>query len=323
MTSHFAGCEPFSGRTLVAEHPRILILNTSDTRGGAAKAAFRLYQGLKGMGAPATMMVADSGTGDETIAKCVPEDDRKPGTRGLMDFIQQRYIEKNRAGDWNTIFSSGLGGTCDRSILNCIQDYDVINLHWIVDMLSLDGLIQLFMSVKPVVWTLHDMWPFTGGCHYDHECRGFRENCWNCPLLRFDPRHVPGRSLKLKAFALLNANMAVVAPSAWLAEEAGKSLVFRGKRIEVIPNSIDLALFFPVDKTSARKLLGIPEKKTILFSVFDAREKRKGFQHLIELLRYLRPQRTVHQRLQWGGSLPIDITCRWDFGYTSDQEKID
>ncbi|MDC7218875.1 MAG: glycosyltransferase [Spirochaetales bacterium] len=176
------------------------------------------------------------------------------------------------------------------------------HFHWIAG-----GFIDIpwiGKQEKPIVWTLHDMWPFTGGCHYSGGCREFEETCGSCPILNSNKDKDYSRILwekKLKAYN--SSNITVVSPSNWLAEEAKKSSLFKNHDIRVIPNGIDLEKVFPIDKNEAKKSLGIPvDKKVLLFgAVNSTSERRKGVDHLHSYL--LQEDRDDLFLLVFGGSL--------------------
>jgi glycosyltransferase involved in cell wall biosynthesis len=141
---------------------------------------------------------------------------------------------------------------------------------------------------KPIVWTLHDMWPFTGGCHYDEGCGRFQQSCGNCPILSSGREHDLSRDIwgrKKKFWS--DVPFVAVTPSRWLADMARSSSLFKDKRIEVIPNGIDTDKYQPLDKRVAREAYGLPQDKhLVLFSAFSGTtDKRKGNQFLVPALR--------------------------------------
>jgi glycosyltransferase involved in cell wall biosynthesis len=155
---------------------------------------------------------------------------------------------------------------------------EVAHLHWISGgMLRIESLARLG---RPLIWTMHDMWAFTGGCHYDEGCGRYVAACGRCPVLR------SSRSWDLSSWVLGRKRRAwrgvpitLVAPSRWLAEQARASSLFRDRPVQVIPNGLDLDRFQPVDPGLARRLLGLPpERSYLLFGAFDpGGERRKGF----------------------------------------------
>jgi glycosyltransferase involved in cell wall biosynthesis len=169
---------------------------------------------------------------------------------------------------------------------------DVLNLHWIAGFIDYRMFFQDFPSGLPLVWTLHDMNPFTGGCHYDEACGRFRERCGECPQLgSSDPNDYSSRVWlrKREAFSSRGAqDLHVVTPSRWLADEASRSGLFSEEEITIIPNGLDVEAFQPRDRQAARVKYGIPsDAKMVLFVADSAAEKRKGLKTLLEGLRRL------------------------------------
>jgi glycosyltransferase involved in cell wall biosynthesis len=188
---------------------------------------------------------------------------------------------------------------------------DIVNLHWVCDgFVRVEAVAQFAV---PVVWTLHDMWPFTGGCHYNGECRGFELRCGNCQQLGSRTQHDLSRLVwGRKQRAWDGVNLTVVAPSRWLADEARCSSLLRTVRIEVVPYGIDLQLYRPMDRVRARASLELPrEAPLILFGAAAAvHDRRKGFDLLQLALSKLR------------GSLPEDARLIV-FGGDASERNVD
>jgi glycosyltransferase involved in cell wall biosynthesis len=165
---------------------------------------------------------------------------------------------------------------------------DIIHLHWIAaGFIRIETLAKIN---KPIVWTLHDMWAFTGGCHYDEECGKYSKNCGHCPTLGSHKKNdLSSKIWRRKKNSWGNLNLIIVTPSSWLGECAKKSSLFCKTRIEVIPNGIDLNRFKPIDKNMARDILCLSkDKKLILFGALNALgDERKGFLLLKEALKKL------------------------------------
>jgi len=163
---------------------------------------------------------------------------------------------------------------------------DIINLHWVAGYQSPITLHKLFATGKPVIWTLHDQWAFTGGCHYTAGCEKFQDDCVACPQLTDDEYDVAAAVLKDRRVHLRDVKLVVVTPSRWLASCARDSQLFQHLRVEVIPYSVETDLFFPMLKSEAKSRLGVePQTLTLLFGAQDCREKRKGFHVLLAALR--------------------------------------
>ena len=171
-----------------------------------------------------------------------------------------------------------------------VRQADVLHLHWTnFGFLSLRGLEKLLRLGKPVVWTLHDQWAFTGGCHYSRGCERFKTHCRHCPFLRQPgERDLSARIFEKKRRIFENAPLTIVACSEWLAGEARQSALLGGFPIQTIPNPIDTTVWQPTDRLAARHTLGLPlDKKLVLFGAGNLRDERKGFRFLVEALRGL------------------------------------
>ncbi len=173
----------------------------------------------------------------------------------MFELIQDQYLNRNRTELSNTFFSLSYPGW-DISRLPLAQAADVINLHWVADFQSPPTLKRLFEVGKPVVWTLHDQWAFTGGCHYSAGCEGYRSSCTGCPQLREDPYDLPAAILGDKLDAFRNAKLTIVTPSHWMAECARSSRAFRDVPVRVIPNGLETDIFQPASKARAKTELG-------------------------------------------------------------------
>jgi glycosyltransferase involved in cell wall biosynthesis len=171
-------------------------------------------------------------------------------------------------------------GWVPSGIINKINQYkpDVVHLHWICGgFLSIKDISRI---KSKIVWTFHDSWPFTGGCHFPFRCERFQNNCGNCPyLLKNSRTDISFRILEKKKTYLQHLPISVVTPSNWLSRMAQKSTLFSNKKITVIPNGIDTQIYKPVPQKLARSILNLPKnKKLVLFgSVSPTSDVRKGF----------------------------------------------
>jgi glycosyltransferase involved in cell wall biosynthesis len=264
---------------------KIIQLNTYDIDGGAARAAYRLHRGLIEIGQQSRLLTTFKQSLDETVSLLSPKPQAGESDSGYLSLIQQHYINANRTPLSNTLFSLPYPGL-DLTPLHDVLVADIINLHWIAYFQSPVTLKQLLDLGKPVVWTLHDMWAFTGGCHYSSGCSQYQQDCSACPQLRDDPFGLTSALLKDKLELLADSNLTLVTPSRWLAECARSSQLFRRHRIEVIPYSLETDIFIPQAKAEAKKRLGIsPDTVTLLAGAQDGNERRKGFFELLQALK--------------------------------------
>jgi len=265
---------------------KVLIVNTSDIQGGAARAAYRLHQSLQKIEIDSKMLVQKKTSVDPAVISPDTKSRRLEAVlRPQFDKLTvNRYRNKTR-----TLFSPAwvpFSNVAER--INNIKP-DVVHLHWIAGgMLRIEELEKI---KAPIVWSLHDMWAFTGGCHYDEDCGKFVAHCGKCPVLgsiKTSDLSYKIFNRKLKTYAKIK-NLSVVGLSRWLAESAEQSLLFKNKHVVNLPNPIDTNVFKPLDKDIAREMLGIPEgKKIILFGAMSATsDPRKGFVELSSALKLL------------------------------------
>ena len=196
----------------------------------------------------------------------------------------RRLLHKNRTSISTTHFSvDWMGVLVDQE--EWVQEADVIHLHWVAETLSSASLGGLTKLRKPVVWTLHDLRPLTGGCHFSAGCQKFLEGCGFCPQLQTDFFQVTARSLSAMAGAVDGLRPHFVAPSSWMGEQVRASRIGRNHSLSVIPYGIDSAVFCPGSRQEARRELGLPETEPlILLAGHSLVEKRKGFEHAAGVL---------------------------------------
>ena len=278
---------------------KILQISTYDIRGGAARATYRLHCGLRNRGQACRMLVRYKDTNDDSVSAIAADPGYNGDERFLMEIpIQEHYINAHRTDVSNTMFSLPYPGY-DISGSDMAQNADIINLHWVSQYQSPVTLHHLFALGKPVVWTLHDQWAFTGGCHYSAGCEGYRSSCRHCPQLTDDPFFLPEAVLRDKEELFKNANLTIVTPSRWMGDCAGESRLFRSFPVEVIANSLETDLYYPLAKEEAKKHLGIPtDNITFLFGAIDGTEKRKGFSELVKAMEFCRQNALFQELLQ-------------------------
>jgi len=268
---------------------KITQISTVDIKGGAAKAAYRLHKGLIYIGQESVFLTLQKSSSDETVinlASLCEAEDRDVD----LAKIQQYYLNQNRTSISNTLFSLPYPGL-DLSQLAQVVNSDIINLHWIARFQSLTTLKKLLDLNKPLVWTLHDMWAFTGGCHYSSGCQEYEKACAVCPQLQRDSYDLTSAILKDKLELLNNPNLVIVTPSKWLAECSQKSQLFKHCRIEIIPYGLETNIFAPSSKAEAKKLLNIDsDTVTLLVGADEGNEQRKGFTELLRALQLCNEQ---------------------------------
>jgi glycosyltransferase involved in cell wall biosynthesis len=197
-----------------------------------------------------------------------------------------------RCADDNTIFS--MDWTCyGAQPMWQMPACDVINLHWVVNLLDYRAMLPALAERSPLVWTLHDMNVFTGGCHYASACEGFTDECGNCPKLATSHRHDRSYgTLKRKrgVFAAVpHSRLHIVTPTRWLAGASQRSALLGRFNHSVIPAGVDLEQFQPFGREEARAALGLrAEERVVLFVADLVIDQRKGFAQLLEAITHLR-----------------------------------
>lgn len=309
---------------------RVLVVNTSEQTGGAAVAANRLMEALNNHGVKTMMLVQKKETDCLTVAG-LP---RSPLLRWhflwerLVIFFHLHFSRKH-------LFEIDIANAgTDITRLPEFRNADIIHLHWINQgMLSLGDIRKILQSGKPVVWTMHDMWPATGICHLTLDCRKFMTKCSNCPLL---PSGGSASDLstavwRKKASMLKGHNISYVACSRWLEHEARNSALLHEQKITSIPNPIDTRIYSKCDKRQARQTLGLPEDAhLILFVSQRATNVNKGMDYLVKACQLLAAQQPEIQErmgvMVLGGhsdevvdQLPFKA---YSFGYVGDEQRI-
>ena len=262
---------------------KILIVNTSDFEGGAARASYRLHKSLLAIHVDSKMLVQNKSSDDFTV---IAETSKlRKGFNKLRPTIDSLPIGffKERT---KTLFSPSWFGFSN--IVDQINEInpDIVHLHWICGgMMTIEDIARI---KAPIVWSLHDMWAFTGGCHYDEECQGYEKECGNCKVLGSEKDHDLSKKIfkrKQKTFSQ-KKDITIVGISNWLNECSKNSTLLKDKNHINLPNPLDTNIFKPFDKEKARELWGLPkDKKLVLFGAMGATsDPRKGFYELMESL---------------------------------------
>ena len=309
---------------------RVLIINTSEKTGGAAVAANRLMEALNKCGVKAKMLVRDKETDHLTVV-AMPQ-----GWRQKWNFIWERWcIFFHLRFSRKHLFEIDIANTgTDITTLPEFQESDIIHLHWINQgMLSLKNIRKIIQSGKPVVWTMHDMWPATAICHYTRQCKAFEKQCHHCPLLPHNgsSNDLSTRVWKRKQETFQGKKLHFVTCSHWLGEEAKKSALLNGQQIHTIPNAIDMQVFKPQDKQKARIENKLPtDKRVILFVSQRVTDTRKGINFFVKAIDTMvkqHPEITNDTEIailgghseELAGQFPLTVH---PLGYVSDTKKI-
>lgn len=270
----------------------VVHVSSDDVTGGAGRCAHRLHEGLLALGHDSRMLVQRKRSDDGAVSRFRPD-------AGLRRRLARRWrrwrIERDHARyeasapGWREPFHG------DRTefageVVGSLPPADVVNLHWISRLVDYRAFFDGLPGRLPVVWTLHDMNLFTGGCHYDRGCGAYRRRCGTCPQLGSEDEDDLSRQVWRRKRDLFSRTPAerlhLVTPSRWLADVASESSLVGGRfPVSVIPYGVDTDVFAPRDRGFAREVLDVPpEARVVLFVAHSVENDRKGFGVLREAL---------------------------------------
>lgn len=268
---------------------KVVLVSTYEQTGGGAVACKRLMKSLRKQGLSVKMLVRVKQSTDPDVVSV-------SGTRlrkgiNYLRFVRERLvIWLNNFFSRRNLFAVSIANTgMDITKLEEVKKADVIHLHWINQgMLSLGDIRKLLALGKPVVWTMHDMWPSTGICHHAGACDHFTRKCGNCFYLRYPGAHdLSARVWKKKAF-LNDSGIYFVTVSRWLQQQVKRSSLTNRVKTEVIPNVLDLQLFCPRRESGLKQELKIGEgKKVVVFGAARIDTPLKGLDLLKQVLQEL------------------------------------
>jgi glycosyltransferase involved in cell wall biosynthesis len=247
----------------------VLHISESDSDGGASRAAYRMHDALGALGHTSRMLVGRKLTQDAR-------------TRLLKRSAAWRIADRaigtplDRIGLQYALYPSSFGVVADP----WFRSADIVQLHNTHGSYFSHSALPLISRRRPVVWFLHDMWPFTGHVAYSRDCERWLHGCHACPYLDEYPRL--GRDTasvlwRWKRFVYARSRLTIVTPSKWLGGLAGSSPLLGRFPVHVVPNGVDLERFRPRDRRAARERLGLdPDRPTVLFAGADLADTRKG-----------------------------------------------
>jgi glycosyltransferase involved in cell wall biosynthesis len=271
---------------------KIVHLSTYDT-GGATTAAQRINLALQKNGVDSTHLVGKKNNASSTMIQF-----NQPEFEGL-DKIKQKGIrianelklvkQKSRINHdfllnkpkGFEMFTSPFSNLSPENHA-LVKQADIIHLHWVAEFID----FELFFKKinKPIVWTMHDMNSFTGGCHYSMDCEQYNDSCKSCPQIA--QNNIAPHFLEVKRKGLqLAKNLHFVGPSKWLFNLSKSSLAAHGIEHHHIKYACDSKVFKPLNKQACKEILGFPkDKKLITYITPNIDNKRKGFDFLINVV---------------------------------------
>lgn len=182
----------------------------------------------------------------------------------VVSFLHAKYTKHLlRRDSYFFSFKPLIGADlCNQEI---VKEADVVYLHWIAGgSITFREIDKLARTGKPIVFFMHDMWDFTGGCHHSFDCKQYEAGCKECPMFRKKSRQARKQIEAKYNLYSKHSNIIFVSPSEWLAERARKSYALKESRVVVISNVVDETVFKPINKEISREILNLPLKKRII-----------------------------------------------------------
>ncbi|SDF50495.1 Glycosyltransferase involved in cell wall bisynthesis [Salipiger thiooxidans] len=279
---------------------------------GAGRAAEIIHLGLQADGIDSTILTGDPKPA--TNAKGIVSLDNGGLARvtGMAYKAGEQLTKKIAArGKPVSLYSPGLFG---HRIPRQVRDADIVHLHWLNTAAFVPPFVEK-LSV-PTVWTLHDMWPMTGGCHYALDCRRFETTCGACPRLSSSRERDLSTFLQARLKRRVGGKVHVAAISEWIALEARASAVLRECPITVIPNAVDTKAYFPVDRRLARTALGLDPDRPIVLTGHASNGWLKGSDLIVDAVDSLRTSAAAPDFDLIGfGTLDQEIGARYAHHY--------
>jgi glycosyltransferase involved in cell wall biosynthesis len=291
----------------------IVLLSYHDSNGGAGIAAGRLKVALEKVGHQVDYIVREKASTSDALKF-------GNGIISWLKFIAERlfFLRFEKDKSIRFLFNPGVLGS-DISKHPLIQKADIVHMHWVnFGFLSVSDIASLTRLNKPIFWTLHDMWAFTGGCHHSGTCEHFQQSCGDCKFLKNpNSNDLSHRLWEAKKEGFAAKNLHIITCSDWLGNKAKQSSILGGHSIQTIPNAIDTAFFSPTANS-----LGLdPSKKYVLFVAMRVNAPAKGFHLLKEALQFLNPEDT--ELLIVGGEMTEDLPLKsHNFGQIADPAKM-
>lgn len=305
---------------LLERKVKTVLFSTSTTQ-GAGYAAYRLHRGLNQTESiSAKLFTTKRDHEKESAINVVPHPcGHGNGWKVLHDNPLRR--------EGLTIFSLNIPSISNKQIWEWVKDVDIVNIHWVARFLSVENIAYLSNLNKPLIITVRDMHPITGGCHYFHGCENWKKSCVNCPQ---EPEGFLNFSEEIMKYKHLNynfKNITFVCLSEHTRNIIKQSPLFNQCTIKVIPNSIETNLFLSTNKEVAKKELNLPIGHKIIGYVPSFSSEVKGYKELkdsFELLKEKCKNFNIHVLLV-GNKTPIMNDLPFDktfLGYITDKSKL-
>lgn len=257
---------------------KVLHINTKYYGGGAASVARHIHEYINSKTEYESFFLYGRGKKGDKYSSCISN---------KLDVLTGAFTSRYLGKQVNLFFY--------KEIEEKIEASDVIHLHNIHGYyINFEKLIKMLEKYnKPIVWTLHDVWAFTGRCAIPNDCDKWVEGCDKCEFTNIYPKTYIDKSnylwaYKNKTFNLLPKDkIVIVSPSNWLADQVNKSYL-QNFDIKVIPNGVNSNCYSKLNKQQIRKELNLPlNNKLVLFVAPDLKDERKGLKYILDIINKL------------------------------------
>ena len=266
---------------------KVVIVNHSDTKGGASVVSFRLMEALRAEGIDARMLVGEKNSSSPFVEQAASRARvRIPFYKEHLRIYLQNGFSRSRLFQ-ASIATDGL----PLSSHPLVREADAVILNWVNQgLLSLKEIGRI-ARLKPIFWVMHDQWNFTGICHHTGGCDKFMSHCHNCPLVGWEKgsRDLSYRTFERKKSLYGSASITFIAVSPWLAHRAAQSELLKGQKVESVANAFPVERFAGSPKYSRGNLWLPEDKKLIVFCAARIDDPGKGLSDAIERLNSLVP----------------------------------
>src|SRR5438105_11878911 len=290
----------------------VLHLSDSDRGGGAARTAWTIHTGLRGLGHGSRMLVGRPVSGDRDIRSIKRGDLWRAADRAaaeVFDRLSLQYV----------FYPSTFGVTRDP----WFRAADVVQLYNLHGSYFSFTALPWLTRTRPVFWVLQDQWAMTGHVSYSFDCERWRTGCGDCPYLGVYPplrRDTTATLYRLKRAVYARSRLELIVPSRWLERLTRESPLLRRFPVHRIPHGVDIDLFRPGSRDEARGRLGLPlDRPVVFFSAWDLRDRRKGLHLLTQALDRLSPRPFL---LLAGDGSPPDASRGQSLGPVSDDAVL-
>lgn len=265
---------------------KVVLINHSDTLGGAAVVSFRLLQALRQEGVDARMVVYTKTSEEENIDVIYTRFIRS------MAFCFERLRILPAVGfDYKKLFKVSTGSFgLNVHHHDWVKDADIVCLNWINQgLMSIKGIRKLHQAGKKIVWTLHDMWAMTGICHHAYNCDHYEKECGNCRFLAKggSPNDLSHKYWLKKHRLLSDIPINYVTVSHWLENCARRSSLLKDQNIRTINNPFPIEQFYCERDKDIYTYLPGNKQDIILFGAARLDDPIKGIDQAIDALNYI------------------------------------